>query len=92
MEEAEFFADMISEAETYLGIKHGSIKVSIVFETLQSIIDIEEIIFALRKSVVSVNTGKWNYSFDIIKNFWTDKTIWFPIDVSMHTSYMKVYS
>ena len=69
MEEAEFFADLIQEAETYLGIKPQSVKVSVVFETLQSIIDIEEIVWALRKSIVSVNTGKWNYTFDIIKNF-----------------------
>lgn len=92
MEEAEFYADLISETEAYFNIKPGFIKVSIVFETLQSIIDIEEIIFALRKYAVSVNTGKWNYCFDVIKNFRTDRTISFPIDVSMHSSYMKFYS
>ena len=76
-EEALFYANVLEECSRYLQLQ-TDIKVSVVVETIRCVSQLDEIIYALRHYIVSLNAGKWGYQFDIIKKFMHDKNLWFP--------------
>ena len=97
MEEAEFFADVFTAAEMYLGFEPlSAIKCSLVVESIQGLVQLDEMIYSLRHYIVSVNTGQWGYIFDIIKSFRHERKHLVPMparnDLSMYTNYMQAYA
>jgi len=89
-EEAIFVNDMLTEAETYLNLPEGCIKVTALIETFPAIYQTEEIIFALRSRLVGLNCGRWDYLFSMMKTLPYFK---FPDrgTLNMKQPYMEAY-
>ena len=68
-EEATLWDDVFAFSERYLGIPHGTIRATVLIETLPAAFEMEEILFALRDHCAGLNAGRWDYIFSIIKNF-----------------------
>ncbi|MRH27782.1 malate synthase A [Microbacterium sp. SYP-A9085] len=68
-EEATLWDDVFAFSERYLGIPHGTIRATVLIETLPAAFEMEEILFALRDHCAGLNAGRWDYIFSIIKNY-----------------------
>jgi len=66
-EEALLWEQVLSKVEQMLGAAPHSFKVSVIVENLIAALELEEIIFALRKRIVAINAGRWNYISSILK-------------------------
>lgn len=68
-EEAKLWDDVFTFSEDYLGIPHGTIRATVLIETLPAAFEMEEILFELRDHIAGLNAGRWDYIFSIIKNY-----------------------
>ena len=68
-EEAGLWNDVFSFAEEYIGIPHGTIRATVLIETLPAAFEMDEILYALRDHCAGLNAGRWDYIFSIIKNY-----------------------
>ena len=68
-EEAKLWDDVFSFSEDYVGIPHGTIRATVLIETLPAAFEMEEILFELRDHCAGLNAGRWDYIFSIIKNY-----------------------
>ena len=68
-EEAKLWDDVFTFSEDYLGIPHGTIRATVLIETLPAAFEMEEILFELRDHCAGLNAGRWDYIFSIIKNY-----------------------
>lgn len=68
-EEAKLWDDVFSFSEKYIGIAHGTIRATVLIETLPAAFEMEEILFELRDHCAGLNAGRWDYIFSIIKNY-----------------------
>jgi len=67
--EARLWAEVFAAAEESLGIPHGSIRVTMLIETITAAFQMEEMLYELRDYATGLNAGRWDYLFSIIKNF-----------------------
>ena len=65
--EARLWNDVFSFAEETLGIAHGSMKATVLIETLPAAFEMDEIIYELRDHMAGLNCGRWDYIFSFIK-------------------------
>ncbi|HLQ07375.1 MAG TPA: malate synthase A [Nitrososphaerales archaeon] len=65
--EARLWEQVLSVAEDYLGLSRGTIKVTVLIETLSAAFEMDEILYELRKHIVGLNCGRWDYIFSFIK-------------------------
>ena len=68
-EEAKLWDDVFTFSERHLGIPHGTIRATVLIETLPAAFEMEEILFELRDHVSGLNAGRWDYIFSMIKNY-----------------------
>ena len=68
-EEARLWDDVFSFSEDYLGIPHGTIRATVLIETLPAAFEMDEILYELRDHIAGLNAGRWDYIFSIIKNY-----------------------
>ncbi len=68
-EEAKLWDDVFTFSEEYVGIPHGTIRATVLIETLPAAFEMEEILFELRDHCAGLNAGRWDYIFSIIKNY-----------------------
>ncbi len=68
-EEAKLWDDIFTFSEQYAGIPHGTIRATVLIETLPAAFEMEEILFELRDHCAGLNAGRWDYIFSIIKNY-----------------------
>ncbi|WP_091226663.1 malate synthase A [Microbacterium sp. 3J1] len=68
-EEAKLWDDVFSFSEEYLGISHGTIRATVLIETLPAAFEMDEILYELRDHCAGLNAGRWDYIFSIIKNY-----------------------
>ncbi|GAA1681723.1 malate synthase A [Microbacterium lacus] len=68
-EEAKLWDDVFTFSERYVGIPHGTIRATVLIETLPAAFEMEEILFELRDHCAGLNAGRWDYIFSIIKNY-----------------------
>ena len=68
-EEARLWDDVFSFSEEYVGIPHGTIRATVLIETLPAAFEMEEILYELRDHCAGLNAGRWDYIFSIIKNY-----------------------
>lgn len=78
MEEAQWWDDVFSETEQYLGVPTGTIKATILVETLPAVFQMDEILYAMRDHIVAMNCGRWDYIFSYIKTLKITKTVFYP--------------
>jgi malate synthase len=67
MEEATLWSDVFAFAENRLRLERGTIKATVLIETLPAAFEMDEILYALRENIVGLNCGRWDYIFSTIK-------------------------
>jgi malate synthase len=67
--EARLWNDVFVQAQAALEVPHGSIRATVLIETITAAFEMEEILYELRDHVAGLNAGRWDYLFSIIKNF-----------------------
>ena len=68
-EEAKLWDDVFTFTEEYLGLEHGTIRATVLIETLPAAFEMEEILYVMRDHIAGLNAGRWDYIFSIIKNY-----------------------
>ncbi len=92
--EARLWNDVFVEAQQRLNIPIGTIKVTVLIETILASFQIEEILFELRDQIVGMNAGRWDYIFSVIKKFRNHKRFILPdrSQITMGVPFMKSYA
>ena len=67
--EAAYWAEVISFAEAALDLPRGTVRVTLLIETLPAAFEMDEMLHALKDHVVGLNCGRWDYIFSFIKRF-----------------------
>ncbi|KSU65620.1 malate synthase A [Arthrobacter sp. NIO-1057] len=67
--EARLWNDVFNMAQDLLGIERGTIRATVLIETITAAFEMEEILYELREHSSGLNAGRWDYIFSIIKNF-----------------------
>ena len=68
-EEAKLWDDVFTFSEDYIGMEHGTIRATVLIETLPAAFEMDEILYELRDHCAGLNAGRWDYIFSIIKNY-----------------------
>ena len=93
--EARLWNQVFVFAQDYLGIAQGSIRATVLIETIPAAFEMDEILFELREHASGLNAGRWDYLFSIIKYF-RDAGEEFILpdraDVSMTAPFMRAYT
>jgi malate synthase len=67
--EARLWNDVFTAAETTLGIAAGTVRATVLIETITAAFEMDEILYELREHASGLNAGRWDYLFSVIKNF-----------------------
>ncbi|MGQ0480385.1 MAG: malate synthase A [Pseudonocardia sp.] len=67
--EARLWNDVFTFSQRALDVPHGSIRATVLIETITAAFEMEEILYELREHASGLNAGRWDYLFSIIKNF-----------------------
>ncbi|GLF97968.1 malate synthase A [Streptomyces yaizuensis] len=67
--EARLWNDVFVFAQEYLAIPRGTIRATVLIETITAAYEMEEILYELREHASGLNAGRWDYLFSLIKNF-----------------------
>ncbi|MEU4356938.1 malate synthase A [Streptomyces virginiae] len=67
--EARLWNDIFVFAQDYVGIPQGSVRATVLIETITAAYEMDEILYELRDHAAGLNAGRWDYLFSIVKNF-----------------------
>ncbi|MEV5844095.1 malate synthase A [Streptomyces sp. NPDC051985] len=67
--EARLWNDVFVFAQDYIGIPQGTVRATVLIETITAAYEMEEILYELRDHASGLNAGRWDYLFSIVKNF-----------------------
>jgi malate synthase len=92
--EARLWNDVFNYAQDTLGIPRGSVRATVLIETILAAFDMEEILYELREHGCSLNAGRWDYIFSIIKKFRRQRGLVLPdrAQVTMTVPFMRAYT
>lgn len=92
--EARLWNDVFNMAQDELGIPRGTIKATVLIETILAAFETEEILYELRDHSAGLNCGRWDYIFSFIKKFRNRPDFVLPDRalVTMTTPMMRAYS
>jgi malate synthase len=92
--EAELWRDIFTYAEERLGVKHGSVKATVLIEVITAVFEMHEILYTLKDYIVGLNCGRWDYIFSFIKKFAKRGDFVLPerAQVKMTVPFLKAYS
>ncbi len=92
--EARLWNDVFCLAQEELGLPRGTIKATVLIETIPAAFEMDEILFELRDHSAGLNCGRWDYIFSCIKRFKNHPERVFPdrAQVTMATHFMHSYS
>jgi malate synthase len=92
--EARLWNDVFVLAQEELGIPRGTIKATVLIETLPAAFEMDEILYALREHSAGLNCGRWDYIFSAIKKRRSDPGFVLPDRalVTMTTHFMRSYT
>jgi malate synthase len=93
--EAQLWNDAFCIAQDYLGIPRGTIRATVLIETIPAAFEMEEILYELREHSAGLNAGRWDYLFSVIKKFRTrGKDFVLPERnaVTMTAPFMRAYT
>ena len=92
--EARLWNDVFILTEQTLGIPAGSIKATVLIETLPAAFEMDEILYELRDHSAGLNCGRWDYIFSAIKKRRNDPAFILPdrAQVTMTTHFMRSYT
>jgi malate synthase len=92
--EARLWNEVFAFAEQHLGIGHGTIKCTVLIETILAAFEMHEILYELKDYIVGLNCGRWDYIFSFIKKFSHDPAFVLPDRqrLTMTTHFLRSYS
>ena len=91
--EARLWADAFALAEGELGLPHGSIRCTVLIETVLAAFEMDEILYELREYGCALNAGRWDYIFSCIKKFRArDWVLPDRVQVTMTVPFMRAYT
>ncbi len=92
--EARLWNDIFVMAEDELGLPQGTIKATVLIETILAAFEMEEILYELREHSAGLNAGRWDYIFSCIKKFKLDKGFCLAdrVKVTMTAPFMRAYA
>ena len=92
--EARLWNDVFNLAQLDLGIPHGTIRATVLIETILATFEAEEILYELRDHSAGLNCGRWDYIFSYIKKFSSKPDYILPdrSQVTMTVPFMRHYS
>ena len=93
-EEAALWRSAFEIAESRLGLPSGSIRATVLVETILAAFEMDQILHALGPYATALNAGRWDYTFSIIKKFRTDRAFVLPdrAQVTMAVPFMHAYT
>ena len=94
MEEAALWEEVMSAAEAELQLPRGTMKATVLIETLPAAFQMDEILHALRRRIVGLNCGRWDYIFSYLKTLRGHRDRLLPErgQVGMTVPFLKGYS
>jgi malate synthase len=92
--EARLWAEVFDFAEKSLKLPHGTIKATVLIETILAAFEMDEILWELKDHIVGLNCGRWDYIFSFIKKFAKRADFVLPDrhQVTMTTHFLRSYS
>jgi malate synthase len=92
--EARLWNDVFRFAQEHMGLPHGTIKATVLIETILAAFEMEEILYELRDHSAGLNAGRWDYIFSAIKKFREREEFVLPdrVQVTMTVPFMRSYT
>ncbi|MEV0447463.1 malate synthase A [Streptomyces sp. NPDC050600] len=93
--EARLWNEIFVFAQDYVGIPQGTVRATVLIETITAAYEMEEILYELRDHAAGLNAGRWDYLFSIVKNFRDGGTKFVLPDrnaVTMTAPFMRAYT
>ncbi|MFJ5565153.1 malate synthase A [Lysinibacillus xylanilyticus] len=92
--EARLWNDVFVFAQDYIGIPQGTIKATVLIETILAAFEMDEILYELREHSAGLNCGRWDYIFSYIKRLRNQPEVILPDrgQVTMTVPFMKAYT
>jgi malate synthase len=92
--EARLWNDVMTASEEALGLDRGSIRATVLIETITAAFEMDEILYELRDHICGLNAGRWDYIFSVAKRFHTDPAFVLPdrVSVTMTVPFMRAYT
>lgn len=93
-QEARLWNDVFNFAQAALGVENGTIKATVLIETLPAAFQMEEILYVMRRHITGLNCGRWDYIFSYIKTLRNHKQFVLPdrAQVGMDRDFLRAYS
>lgn len=91
--EARLWNDVFNLAQDYIGMRRGTIRGTVLIETIPAAFEMDEIIYELREHSSGLNCGRWDYIFSVIKRFRQNSQFVLPdrSAVTMTSPFMDAY-
>ncbi len=92
--EARLWNDIFTVAEKEVGVPHGSIKATVLIETVVAAFEMDEILWELKDHSAGLNIGRWDYIFSCIKKFRVNRDFCLAdrSQVTMTSPFMRAYA
>jgi len=92
--EARLWNDVFNHAQDTLGVPRGTIRATVLIETILAAFEMEEILYELRTHSSGLNAGRWDYIFSVIKKFRDRPDFVLPDrgQVTMTVPFMRAYT
>jgi malate synthase len=92
--ESRLWNDVFLAAQDGLGISRGTIRATVLIETLPAAFEMDEILYELREHMSGLNAGRWDYLFSLIKKLHGRKGLWLPdrAQITMTVPFMRTYT
>ncbi|MFL5828125.1 MAG: malate synthase A [Thermoleophilaceae bacterium] len=92
--EARLWNDVFAHAQDELGVPRGSVRATVLIETVPAAFEMDEILYELREHSAGLNAGRWDYMFSMIKCFRNRPEFMLPDrnSVTMTVPFMRAYT
>jgi malate synthase len=92
--EAQLWNDVFVWAQDVVGVPRGSIRATVLVETIWAAFEMDEILYELREHAAGLNAGRWDYIFSIIKTFARRRDLILPDrgQLTMAVPFMRAYA
>jgi len=93
-QEAALWHDVLSVCEDAIGLPRGTVRVTVLIETILAAFEMDEILWALGEHATGLNAGRWDYIFSLIKKFRERPDFVLPdrAQVTMAVPFMRAYA
>jgi malate synthase len=92
--EARLWNDVFVWAQGRLGVPRGSVRATVLIETITAAFEMDEILYELREHAAGLNAGRWDYLFSVIKKFRSSPALETPdrLQLTMTVPFMRSYT